>query len=52
MLKPMKVDEGLKPMIGLRPVAVNRRRYVNLYCKLGIRRDQPGYEYEPVIGTL
>ena len=46
----MKVDGGLKLMIGLRPVAVNRRRYVNLYCKIGIRRDQPGYEYEPVLG--
>ena len=46
----MKVDEGLKPMIGLRPVAVNRRRYVNLYCKLGIRGDQNGHLYEPVLG--
>ena len=46
----MKVDEGLKPMIGLRPVAVNRRRYVNLYCKLGISRDQTEHVYEPVLG--
>ena len=46
----MKVDEGLKPMIGLRPVAVNRHRYVNLYCKLGISRDQTEHVYEPVLG--
>ena len=46
----MKVDEGLKPMIGLRPVAVNRRWYVNLYCKLGISRDQTEHVYEPVLG--
>ena len=46
----MKVDEGLKPLIGLRPVAVNRRQYVNLYCKLGISRDQTRHIYEPVLG--
>ena len=46
----MKVDEGLKPMIGLRPVAVNWHLYINLYCKLGIGRDQPEYEYGPVLG--
>ena len=46
----MKVDEGLKPMIGLRPVAVSRRRYVNLYCKLGISRDQTEHIYELVLG--
>ena len=46
----MKVDEGLNLMIGLRPVAVHRRRYVNLYCKLGISRDQTENVYEPVLG--
>ena len=46
----MKVDEGLKPMIGLRHVAVNRRRYVNLYCKLGISRVQTEHVYETVLG--
>ena len=50
VLKPKKIDEGLRPVVGLRLVAVNRHLYVNLYCKLGIRRDQPGYEYEPVLG--
>ena len=46
----MKVDEGLKPMIGLRPVAVNRCWYVNLHYKLGVSRDQTGHVYEPVLG--
>ena len=50
VLKPKKIDEGLRPVVGLRLVAVNRHLYVNLYCKIGIRRDQPGYEYEPVLG--
>ena len=50
VLKPKKTDEGLRPVVGLRLVAVNRYLYINLYCKLGIRRDQPGYEYEPVLG--
>ena len=50
VLKPKKIDEGLRPVVGLRLVAVNRHLYVNLYCKIGIRRDQLGYEYEPVLG--
>src|SRR4051812_27501557 len=50
VLKPKKTDEGLRPVVGLRLVAVNRRMCVNLYCKVGIRRDQPRYEYEPVLG--
>ena len=50
VLKPKKIDEGLRPVVGLRLVAVNRHLYVNLYCKIGIRRDQPGYKYEPVLG--
>ena len=50
VLKPKKTDEGLRPVVGLRLVAVNRYLYINLYCKLGIRRDQPGYEYRPVLG--
>ena len=50
VLKPKKIDEGLRLVVGLRLVAVNRHLYVNLYCKIGIRRDQPGYEYEPVLG--
>ena len=50
VLNPKKIDEGLRPVVGLRLVAVNWHLYVNLYCKIGIRRDQPGYEYEPVLG--
>ena len=50
MLKPKKEDEGLRPVAGSRLVAVNRKLYVSLYCKLGIRRDQPGYEYRSVLG--
>ena len=50
MLKPKKTEEVSRPMVGSRPVAVNQHLYVNLYCKIGIRRDQPGYEYEPVLG--
>ena len=50
VLKPKKTDEGLRPVVGLRLVAVNRYLYINLYCKLGIRRDQPRYEYGPVLG--
>ena len=50
VLKPKKANEGLRPIVGARLVAVNRDLYINLYCKLGIRRDQPGYEYEPVLG--
>src|SRR3954465_7363385 len=50
VLKPKKTDEGLGPIVGLRLVAANWHVYINLYCKLGIRRDQPGYEYEPVLG--
>ena len=50
VIKPKKADEGLRPVAGSRLVAVNRNLYINLYCKLGIRRDQPGYEYEPVLG--
>ena len=50
VLKPKKADEGLRPVVGLRLVAVNRHLYINLYCTLGIRRDQPGYECEPVLG--
>ena len=50
VLKPKKIDEGLRPVVSLRLVAVNRHLYVNLYCKIGIRRDQPRYEYEPVLG--
>ena len=50
VIKPKKADEGLRPVVGSRLVAVNRNLYINLYCKLGIRRDQPGYEYRPVLG--
>ena len=50
VIKPKKADEGLRPVTGSRLVAVNRNLYINLYYKLGIRRDQPGYEYEPVLG--
>ena len=50
MLKPKKTGEGLRPVVGLRLVAVNRYLYINLYCELGIRRDQLGYEYGPVLG--
>ena len=50
VIKPKKIDEGPRPVVGLRFVAVNRLLYVNLCCKLGIRRDQPGYEYRPVLG--
>ena len=50
VIKPKKVDEGLRLVAGSRLVAVNRNFYINLYCKLGIRRDQPGYEYRPVLG--
>ena len=31
-------------------IVVNRHLYINLYYKLGIRRDQPGYEDGPVLG--
>ena len=44
LLKPKKEDRGPRPVVSLKPVAVN------LYCKLGIRRDQPGYEYGLVLG--
>ena len=50
VLKPKKIDEGLRPVVGLRLVATNQYLYINLYCKLAIRRDQPGYEYRPVLG--
>ena len=50
VLKPKKIDKGLRPVVGFRLVAVNRHLYINLYCKLGIRRDQPGYEYRPMLG--
>ena len=50
VIKPKKADEGLRPVAGSRLVAVNWNLYINLYCKLGIRRDQPGYEYGPVLG--
>ena len=50
VIKPKKADEGLRPIVGSRLVAVNRDLYINLYCKLGIKRDQPGYEYRPVLG--
>ena len=50
VIKPKKADEGLRPVAGSRLVAINRDLYINLYCKLGIRRDQPGYEYRPVLG--
>ena len=50
VLKPKKADEGLRPVVGSRLVAVNWYLYINLYFKLGIRRDQPGYEYRPVLG--
>ena len=50
VIKPKKADEGLRLVAGSRLVAVNQNLYINLYCKLGIRRDQPGYEYRPVLG--
>ena len=49
VLKPKKIDEGQRPVVGFRLVAVNRHLYINLYCKLGIRRVQPEYEYGPVL---
>ena len=51
VIKPKKADEGLRPVAGSRLVAINRDLYINLYCKLGIERYRPGYEYEPA-GTL
>ena len=50
VIKPKKADEGLRPVAGSRLVAVNQNLYINLYRKLEIRRDQPGYEYRPVLG--
>ena len=50
VIKPKKADEGLRPVAGSRLVAINRKLYISLYCNLGIRRDQPGYEYRPVLG--
>ena len=50
VIKPKKAYEGLRPVADSRLVAINRDLYINLYCKLGIRRDQPGYEYRPVLG--
>ena len=50
MLNPKEADKGPGPVVGLQPVAVHRRLCIYLYCKLGTRRDQPGYEYEPVLG--
>ena len=50
VLKPKKIDEGPRPVVGLRLVSINWHLYVNLYFKIGIRRDQPGYEYRPVLG--
>ena len=50
VIKPKKADEGLRPVVGSRLVAVNRNLYINLYCKLGISRDQTGHIYEPVLG--
>ena len=50
VIKPKKEDEGLRPVAGSRLVAINWDLYINLYCELGIRRDQPGYEYGPVLG--
>ena len=50
VIKPKKADEGLRPVAGSRLVVVNRNLYINLYCKIGIRRGQPGYEYRPESG--
>ena len=53
VVKYVKAQEdrrGPKARGRFRFVAVNRHLYINLYCKLGIRRDQPGYEYGPVLG--
>ena len=50
VLKPKKTDKGQMPVVGFRLVAINRHLYINLYCKLGIGRDQPGYEYGLVLG--
>ena len=52
------VQRCKRPSMKIRPKACSRFRtysrkpawYVNLCCKLGIRRDQPGYGYEPVLG--
>ena len=52
VLKPKKANEGLRPIAGARLVAVNRNLYINLYCKLGIRRDQPGIRISTGVGTL
>ena len=52
VIKPKKADEGLRPVAGSRLVAVNRDLYINLYCKLGIRRDQPGIRISTGVGTL
>ena len=50
VIKPKKADEGLRPVAGSRLVAVNRNLYIDLYCKIGIRRGQPGYVYRPELG--
>ena len=50
MLNRTKADGGSRPIVGSRLVVVKRYLYINLYCKLGIRREQPGYEYRPVLG--
>ena len=52
VIKPKKADEGLRPVAGSRLVAINRDLYINLYCKLGIRRDQPGIRISTGVGTL
>ena len=50
VIKPKMADEGLRPVVSSRLVSVKRYLYINLYYKLGIRRDQPGYEYRLVLG--
>ena len=52
VIKPKKADEGLRPVASSRLVDINRYLYINLYCKLGIRRDQPGIRISTGVGTL
>ena len=53
VVKYVKAQEdrgGLKAHGRLKACSRKPALVVNLYCKLGIRRDQTGHIYEPVLG--